>query len=262
MGMGLNKEVHLLNNLRKNILEMSYLNNSGHIPSALSMLDYSYWLFKESYIDILKDRLVIGKPYGSQAYYAIYAELGFIQKEDILSFGKTDHYLTHGITTSLPGVVFSEDTLASSVGVACGIALSLKNKQSEKKVYINISDASIQAGTIWEALMFADIHNLSNIYMTIDYNQLQVLNKLEGLSNIYQKINSFGWEVFETEGHIKNNIIQGLDFLFKNRPMKKPGVLIFHTIKGKGISFMENNLDWHYKTLDEFYYKKALKELD
>lgn len=249
------------NNLRKDIIDMSFKNNSGHIPSSLSMVDYLYWLFKENYVDITKDRLVIGKPFGAQAYYSVYADLGYIPKEDLANFGSTDHYLSHGVTTKLPGVVFSEDTLGSCLGVACGIALSLKNIKSDKKVYVNVSDGSLQAGTIWEAIMFAETYNLSNIFLTVDYNKLQILNELQGLDNLADKFKSFGWETYESDGHTKDKITKSLDNLFYNRPMKKPGVLIFDTVKGKGITFMENNLEWHYKTLDKETYDKCKVEL-
>jgi len=251
----------ILKELRKDILEMSYRNKSGHIPSSLSMVDYLYFLFKGDYLDISKDKLVIGKPFGSQAYYSVYAELGFIPKEDLSFFGKTDHYLTHGVTSKLPGVSFSEDTLGSCLGVACGIALSLINTGSDRKVYVNVSDASLQAGTLWEAIMLAETYNLSNIYMTVDYNKLQILNNLQGLDNLSKKFESFGWETFKTNGHDPESITQGLNDLFHNRVKQKPGVLLFDTVKGKGISFMESNLEWHYKTLDQESYAKGILEL-
>lgn len=252
----------MTNNLKKDILKMSYLADAGHIASALSMIDYIYILFKYNYVDIFHDKIVIGKPFGAQAYYAVFADMGIIKREDLWDFGKTGHYLTHGISANFKGISFSEETLASCLGVACGMALSLKNKKLDKKVYVNVSDASLQAGTMWEAIMFASTHNLNNIVMTVDYNKQQILCDTFGLDNLKLKFDSFGWRALQSDGHSEESIKSTYDEVFSSlNKITMPSVILFDTIKGKGVSFMERNLDWHYKMLSKELYEKALEEL-
>jgi len=250
----------MMTNLKRDILKMSYLAEAGHIASALSMVDYLYILFKEGYIDLRKDKIVIGKPYGAQAYYVIFSELGIFPRKELWNFGKTGHFLTHGISANFPGIDFSEETLASCLGVACGMALSQKNKGTDKKVYVNISDASLQAGTIWEAAMFASTHNLGNIVMTVDFNKQQILCDTFGMKNLVDKFKSFGWQVIKRDGHNNDEIRNAYDRAFSGSCLNKPKVILFDTIKGKGVSFMEQNRDWHYKMLTEELFLKAIKE--
>jgi len=252
--------------LKKDILKMSYVAGAGHIASSLSMIDYLHILFKEKYIDLVEDKIVIGKPFGAQAYYVVFSDLNVFDRKELWNFGKTGHFLTHGISANFPGIDFAEETLASCLGVACGMALSLKNKESSKKVYVNISDASLQAGTVWEAAMFASTHKLNNIVMTVDYNKQQILCDTMGMENLAEKFESFGWHVIQRNGHIEYEIRQAYNMAFDDEyptamfRIDKPTVILFDTIKGKDVSFMEKNRDWHYKMLTKELYLKAIKE--
>lgn len=247
--------------IRRDIVEMSYISKAGHIPSALSMVDYVSILFKKKYVSLTQDRIVIGKPYGAQAYYATFKDIGLLNGHDLFRFGKTGSILTHGITSNFPGIDFAEETLGSCLGVACGLALSMKNNETPGKVYVNISDASLQAGTIWEAIMFASTHNLESITMTVDYNKLQILGTLFGLDNLESKFKSFGWRVIHEDGHESAAITKAYNEAFSSNPHRQPTVILFDTVKGKGISFMEGDPDWHYKVLDKESCLKALGEL-
>lgn len=245
--------------LRKYILDMSFQNNAGHIPSALSMVDYLYVLFKEEYVKLGLDKVIIGKPYGAQAYYSIFSDMGIISKDDLKLFGKEGSYLSYGITAKFKNITYAEDTLSSCLGVACGIALSLKNKKENNIVYVNISDASLQAGTVWEAIMFASSRKLDNILLTVDFNKQQVLCETFGMDNIDEKFKSFGWDVLHTNGHSYEDIKKAYE-TYKNSERLKPFVIIFDTVKGKGVSFMENNRSWHYRPLNEIEYNLSCKE--
>ena len=249
-----------IKNIRRNILKMSHLTKAGHIPSALSMVDYLYILFKSNFIDITEDKVLIGKPYGSQAYYAVFADMGLIEEEDLWTFGEDDSLLTYGVTAKFPGIDFAEDTLASCLGVACGMALSFKNRSIDKKVYINVSDASLQAGTVWEGVMFASANNLNNMVLTVDYNKQQILCETFGLERIEEMFRSFNWQVYRCDGHDPKQILKAYKHYFSRVP-SKPTVFIFDTIKGKGVSFMESDLKWHYKYLTDEDYNNACLEV-
>jgi len=252
-------EIEDLNNIRKDILRMSFLSKAGHIPSALSMVDYLYILFKYRYLNLFEDKIVIGKTYGAQAYYVVFSKIGVFPKIELDNFGKTGHFLTHGISANFPGIDFAEETLASCLGVACGMALSLKNKNSSKKVYVNVSDASLQAGTIWEAAMFASTFNLSDIVMTVDLNRQQILCDTMGMESLDDKFVSFGWNVIQKNGHNLKDIKEAYKLAFSENYSGKPTVILFNTLKGKGVSFMEGDLNWHYMSLTEELYREAIE---
>ena len=251
----------LSNDVRKDIIDISYKHGAGHIPSALSMVDYVSVLFSK-YYDIQKDKFVVGKPYGSQAYYSTFERLGIVEDDVLANFGKVSKNLTYGITHEHPLVSFADDTLGNALSVACGIAMASK----DSRVFVNLSDAVMQAGTIWEAIMFASSNKLNNLVLMIDNNNLQCLgntSSVVGIEPIDARLDAFGWETHRVQG----NSIPSIDFHFKKyfkrkTDIDKPVVFIFDTIKGKGISFMENKEEWHYKTLSENDYISAKKELE
>jgi transketolase len=243
--------------IRKDILDMSYLAQVGHIPSALSMVDYLAVLFNK-FLNPSITTIVLGKPFGAQAYYAIFAELGLIDKNWNL-YGTSLEEWRYIIGREHRLIKFIDDTMGNALGVACGICLRNKNL-----VYVNLSDASIQEGSVWEAIMFASHQNLGNLIVTIDNNNMQVLGNVSdvlGISPLGKKFKSFGWRVFEGDGHKITDIENIYLRAFRSNKMNQPTVIIFNTIKGKGISFMENNKDWHYKLLDDDVYKMALQEI-
>ena len=247
--------------VKKDILHMSLFNKAGHISSALSMSDYLTVLFN-SFFDFSKDKLIIGKPYGSQAYYSIFKRLGLTEEDPSEEFGGSKKNLTYGITHDHPLVDFADDTLGNSLSVACGIALASRNV----KVFVNISDAALQAGTVWEAIMFASTNKLNNLILLIDNNNLQCLGNTSDIVSvepISKRLESFGWDVYLTEGNNLSSVIYNLNSSkVKNEIPSKPTAFIFKTTKGSGISFMENKKEWHYRTLTSEEFNLALMELE
>lgn len=217
------------------LLKYSYENNLGHIPSALSMLDYLEIVFQ--YIKI-NDNIVIGKPFGSQAYYLIWKKLGWLENIHNLHIGVKHEEINF--------VNYSEETIGNALGVAAGISLA-----SEKKTYVNITDGSLQMGNTLEAIQFIGQHKL-NILVTVDFNDAQVIGKTSDIINVNPVINFFrenNFNVYTVNGHDKveiNNV------MFNCINISTPVVIIFFTRKGFPFLEMENDIKkWHYRKLNE-----------
>lgn len=212
--------------MRKELLEYSYKHNLGHIPSALSMLDYVNELFSKRLVTP-DDKIVIGKPFGAQAYYIIWKNLGYLNDIDNLSIAvKHDE---------IPFVDYSEETIGDSLGVAAGIAMT-----TDQLVWVNLTDATLQMGATLEAIQFIGQHKLKNILVTVDYNESQVTGKTSDIISVEPVINFFenyGWEVYYD---LQN-------FSISNNPK----VFIMRTVKGHGIPSMERDIKkWHYKKIE------------
>lgn len=219
--------------MKKEILEYSYKHNLAHIPSALSMVTYLEKMFTLVKKD---DIIVIGKPFGSQAYYLVWQNLGWLQEIDNLHMGvKHDE---------IEFVDYSEETIGNALGVASGIALV-----SDTKVYVNLSDASLQMGNTLEAIQFIG-HHQQNILVTIDANGSQVTGdtkKIIDIEPVYKMFKDYGWKVIDVSEHDKH---LGLKLKFAYDEIK-PTVVIVRTKKGSGIKSMEKDIKkWHYKKID------------
>lgn len=241
----------------KDILQMSYAAQCGHIPSALSMITYLSVILGDDKICPQKYRFVLGKPFGSQAYYSIFSRLGWIDA-DISKFGSTiDNKWRYIIQKDNPVVSYIDESMGNCLSIANGFALA------NKEVYINISDAAFQEGSIWEAALFAGTHHLNRIFMTVDYNGLQALGKtkdINDLGHLEDKLTNFGWKVFMCDGHNKRKIFSVYKKACNYRTNKnKPTAILFKTQKGHGVKFMENNSSWHYKTLNAQLLNEALE---
>lgn len=242
--------------IRRLILEMSYKAKTAHIPSAISMCDYLGVLFEKT-VSPQTHRFVLGKPFGAQTYYALFAYYGWAS-DNFFRYGSLDVEWRYIIQKDHPLITYIDESMGNCLSVACGIALA------RKKVFVNISDAAFQEGSIWESILYAGAHNLSNLSMAVDNNNMQALGKISEISDIGDvsiKLNDFGWEVFECDGH---DIDKLHELCNMPRIMKsnKPKAFVFHTTKGQGVSFLEENSLWHYSILDEISLKKALKELE
>lgn len=242
--------------IRSAILTMSYNAQVAHIPSALSQCDYLGMLFMDKGITPDKYKFIFGKPYGSQAYYALFNECGW-SKEDLNGFGSINPKWRYIIQSSHPLVEYIDESMGNCISVGCGLAIGGHN------VFINISDAAFQEGTIWESILFAGAKKLNNIILAIDYNKMQALGPIDSiltLDPLKEKLEAFGWETIVTGGN-------DLDMLYKDLPSfnhyvkTKPLALIFNTVKGFGCPLMENNESWHYRCLKEEEYKIALNLL-
>ena len=241
--------------IRRDILEMSYRAQVGHIPSALSMVDYLMVAF-ERFVDPRRDRLVLGKPYGAQAYYATFAQRSWIEPHWD-QYGSCDPSWTYIMSREHPLVTFIDDTMGNALSVACGVALSFPGL-----VFVNVSDAYLQAGSAWEAIMFAGFHALDNLLLTIDNNRMQVLGRTHEILDVEplnERFTSFGWRVLRADGHDFKQI-EAVYNEARDEPCG-PTVLIFDTEKGHGIPFMVNDPAWHYRIIDAETLQRALTEL-
>lgn len=207
-----------------------------HIPSALSMLTYVETLFRDELIKPYRDRIVIGKPFGSQTYYLLWRDLGYIDNIEKLSVGVKHQEIDF--------VDYGEETMGNALGVSIGIALA----NPGQTVWVNLTDATLQMGSTLEALQYIGHHNISNIIVTVDYNDMQVTGRTEDVlrvSPVIDMCRSYDWTVKRVPGHdphaIKKQWVS---------THTRPVLQIYETIKGYGVDYMiADPVKWHYKTL-------------
>lgn len=224
--------------MRNKLLTYSFKNNLSHIPSALSMLDYVEVLFKERFVT-LSDFIVIGKPFGAQAYYVVWEEMGLIANSERLSVGVKHDEIYF--------VDYADETIGNALGVAIGLSIANPNK----RVWVNISDATLQMGNTLEAIQFIGQHNLKNIFVTVDYNNAQVTGRTSDIISIdpcKTFFSSYGWQMSDVNGHDKNELIK----TFSNVSKEHPNVIFCNTIKGYGVKVMADNIQkWHYRKISD-----------
>lgn len=257
-------------NIRKNILEMIYTASSGHPGGALSCADILTALyFSEMKVDRNnpkdenRDRFVLSKGHASAALYATLAEKGFIPKEDLLGFRNINSILQgHPDMKKISGVDMSTGSLGQGLSVANGMAMAGKLDNKTYRVYCLMGDGEIEEGQIWEAAMTASHYQLDNLCAIVDNNNLQIDGKVTEVMNVHpidEKFKSFGFHVINIDG---NKIDEILNAFTEARTIKgKPTAIIAKTIKGKGISFMENQVGWHGKAPSKEEYETAIQEL-
>jgi transketolase len=254
-------------NIRKNSLRMVHRAKASHIASALSICDIIAVLYgKVMFFDSTnnkndkRDRFILSKGHACVAIYSILRELNFISDEDIESYGENFSPLMNHISHQVPGVEFSTGSLGHGLPFAAGKALAAKINNDTWKTYVLLSDGEMDEGSNWEALMYSAHHELENLTIIIDYNKLQSLDTISNTLNLeplISKLESFGCFVFNIDGHVHNEILNA----FTAKVNKKPKVILANTIKGKGVSFMENKILWHYKNPNDIELDLALKEL-
>ena len=256
--------------VRKDIIEEIYNAKSGHPGGALSIADILTVLyFNQMNIDTSnpqkedRDRLVLSKGHASAAIYAILAERGFFNKEELSKFRKLGSMLQgHPDMKKVPGIDMSSGSLGQGLSIACGMALGSKLKKQNNRVYTIVGDGEIEEGQIWESAMTASHYKLDNLCLIVDYNNLQIDGKITDVMNsnpIDKKFESFGFEVFNIDG---NEIEELINTFEKAKGIKeKPVAIVARTVKGKGVSFMENKQEWHGKAPSEEEYNTAMKEL-
>lgn len=262
----------IANNVRIDILEEVYNAKSGHIGGAFSIVDILTVLyFNEMNIDAKspdspdRDRLVLSKGHASAALYAVLAEKGYIDKEELKTFRNIDSNLQgHPDMNKVPGVDMTTGSLGQGLSVANGMALSSKLDSRGYRVYCILGDGELQEGQIWEAAMTAEKYQLDNLCVIIDANELQLTDttmNVKGINqnDIEQKFRAFGFQTVVIDGHNIESIIRALTIAEMTKG--KPTAIICKTIKGKGVSFMENQIDWHGKAPNDEEYKIAIQEL-
>ena len=256
--------------VRQGIIEAVDRGKSGHPGGSLSIADIMTVLyFYEMKIDEKnpkweeRDRLVLSKGHCSPALYSCLANKGYFEKEELQTFRKIESKLQgHPDMNKVPGVDMTSGSLGQGLSVANGMAISAKLDDKNYRVYCILGDGEIEEGQIWEAAMASNKYKLDNLCVIVDNNNLQIDGTIEEVMSSYpidEKFRSFGFQVINIDGHDIDEIIKAFD-VAKN-VKEKPTCIIAKTTKGKGISFMQNQVGWHGKAPNEEQYKKAMEEL-
>jgi transketolase len=209
-----------------------------------------------------RDRYILSKGHAAAAVYATLANVGAIPRSDLNQYGKYGSiYMTH-ISSRVPGVEFSTGSLGHGLPFGAGKALAAKKGGNSWRVFVQLSDGEMDEGTNWEAILFAGHHRLDNLVIVVDYNKLQSLDLVSRTLNLEplgEKLRAFGWSVRECDGHDH----MALNEMLSTIPWEpgKPSALVAHTVKGKGVSFMENKVEWHYRSPNDQQLQQALAEL-
>ena len=265
----LNNSIDLARKIRINAIKMVAKSNSSHIGSSLSMAD----ILAVLYMDILRvdpsrpewserDRFILSKGHAATGLYAALALCGFFPMAWLERFCQDDSLLLGHVSHHVPGVELSTGSLGHGLPVGCGLALANKRAKKTQRVFVLLSDGECDEGSNWEAALFAAHHKLDNIVAIVDANGLQGFGRVEeilGLNPLAEKWRAFGWAAREIDGHDHDS----LRTLLNQIPLEadRPSLLVAHTIKGKGVSFMEDQLAWHYKSPNPEQLSQALKQL-
>ncbi len=261
---------NLAKKIRLHALNMTSLGGSSHIGSIFSMADILAVLYGKilrvdpknpKWAD--RDRFILSKGHAGGGVYAALAESGFFDVEKLKTHYQDGSDLSgHVSHKGIPGVELSTGSLGHGLGVGTGMAMAAKLDERDNKVFVLLSDGECDEGSNWEAILFASHHKLDNLVAIIDYNKLQSLATVKTTLNLEPfatKWRAFGWQVVEADGHNHEDLIAKLSSLPAKK--NKPTVVIAHTTKGKGVSFMENQVLWHYRTARGEEYDAALREL-
>ena len=264
---GLNE---IANVIRKDIVSMICKSKSGHPGGSLSAVEILTALyFDQMNIDPTnpkmedRDRFVLSKGHAAPALYATLSERGYFDKEELNHLRQIGSMLQgHPDMKKIPGVEMSTGSLGQGFSVACGMAMAAKLDNAPWNVYALLGDGEVQEGIIWEAAMSAAHYKLDNMIAFLDYNGLQIDGDVESVMNINpieDKFKTFGWNVITIDGHDFDQIFAALDMA--KDTVDKPTMIIAKTIKGKGVSFMENQASWHGSAPSEEQLQQALSEL-
>jgi transketolase len=257
--------------IRKHAVRMTNRGKSSHVASILSIAD----ILAVLYGGILhyrsqepawpgRDRFILSKGHAGAGVYAVLAEMGFFPIEWLAHYCKPGSKLSgHVSHIGIPGVEFSTGSLGHGLSVGTGMAYAGKQDDQAFRVFVLLSDGECDEGSNWEAILFAAHHKLSNLIAVIDYNKIQSLASVEEtlrLEPFADKWRTFGWSVREINGHDHDALSEALDV--QPAPGGPPTCIIAHTTKGKGVSFMENSVLWHYRTPQGEEYEAAMEELE
>lgn len=259
------------NEIRRRDLRAVYEAGAGHIGGEMSVTDLLTALYfnvlhvdPQNPLDPNRDRFVLSKGHTACALYVTLAERGFIPREEISTFLKPMSRLNgHPNRTKVPGVETNTGPLGHGLPVAVGMAKAAKLSKADWKTYVITGDGEMQEGSNWEALMAAAQFQLDNLTLVIDHNRLQQgarLAETNNLAPIAPRLEAFGWEAVEIDGHNMEEILAALSH--ENRIVGKPRGIVAHTNKGQGISFMSDNVAWHHKVPNADQYAQAMAELE
>lgn len=258
------------NELRLHVIEMTTAAGSGHPGGSLSSAD----LIASLYFSVMKhdpknpqwedrDRFVLSKGHVAPVLYAALAESGYFPVKDLVTLRKMGSKLQgHPVRGKVPGVEMSTGSLGQGLSMACGIALAGKMDKKDYYTYCLLGDGELQSGQNWEAAMFAVQYDLTHLIAFVDRNRLQIegdTEKVMGLDSLTEKFLAFGWNVYEIDGHNIDHILGAVKVAKANK--EGPSIIVMNTVKGKGVSFMENNAGFHGRACKPDEYEKAVKEL-
>tara|TARA_Y100001958_G_C21210985_1_gene536705 strand:- start:595 stop:1419 length:825 start_codon:yes stop_codon:yes gene_type:complete len=263
------KITEMCRKMRLRVLELTYgVGLSGtHLGAGLSVVETLAILYgkilninKNNLHDDKRDRFILSKGHSAMALFTALEYCGYIKKEDLDTFEKNGSpYYAHAKRNLSEGIEFSGGSLSLGLSFGVGVAISCKINKLKNHIYVLVGDGECDEGLIWESLMSAAHYNLTNLTLIVDFNKLQsdgYTKDIMDKSTLGLKIESFGFNVCEIDGH---NLTE-LDKSFLNKHTSKPNAIIAHTIKGKGVSFMENSVDWHHGSLNSEQYKIAVSE--
>lgn len=256
-------DLHAIAKEARNLaLDMVYEAQSGHIGGSLSCTDIITSIYFHAFSE--GDKFVLSKGHCSPALYAVLALKGYFDKSLLKKFRKIDGDLQgHPTLGSVPGIDMTTGSLGQGISAACGIAKAFKMDKNESFIYSLMGDGEQEEGQVWEAAMFASHYKLDNLIAIVDYNNLQIDGNVEdvmGIAPLDKKWEAFGWDVKIIDGHDFEEINKALDEAKANRN-SKPKMIIAKTVKGKGVSFMENNYAWHGTAPKLEQYELAKKDL-
>ena len=257
--------------IRKTVLEMIYLAGKGHIGGAFSCTDIMVALY---YGNVLRldhskkdwpgrDRFILSKGHSCAALYAILADLGYFKDSELENYQKEGSILRGHPDRRIPGIEADTGSLGHGLGIGAGLALSAKLNKKDFRTFVLLGDGECYEGSIWEALMFASHHRLNNLIAIVDNNGLcstGIIKDSLCMEPLCEKWKAFGWDVVKVDGHSFKDLLQVFSSL-SNRDSCKPLVMIADTVKGKGISFMENSPLWHHGVPKGQMLETARKEL-
>ena len=260
---------NLAKKIKEHILKISHRARSPHVGSSLSIADILAVLYGGIlHVDPKqpewseRDRFILSKGHACTALYAVLAERGFLPKSWLEMYKDDGSYLPRHATHNIPGIEASTGSLGHGLSIGCGMALAAKSAGHNYRVFVLLSDGECDEGATWEAALFASHRRLDNLVAIIDYNKLQAFGKVKEVLNLdplLEKWKAFGWEGKEIDGHDLRQVEDALIHI----PLsyRQPTCIVAHTIKGKGVSFMENRLEWHYWPPDDKQLNQALAEL-
>ncbi len=259
--------------IRRNGLEMTHISRGSHIGSVFSVAEIIAVLYS-SVLNVDpkepkkpdRDRLILSKGHAGSAVYAALAETGFFPVEQLKTHYANGSILSDHVShKGVPGVEVSTGALGHGLGIGAGMALGAKMDGARWRTYVVLGDGECDEGSIWEAALQAAQYKLDRLIAVVDYNHMQSLTTVDEtlrLEPFEQKWKDFGWNAESVDGHDTDALIAAFGRAKENAGSRKPYVILAHTVKGKGVSFMENNILWHYRTPQGEEYDAALKELE
>ncbi|MBI3955031.1 transketolase [Candidatus Gottesmanbacteria bacterium] len=261
------KYIKLAKNIRRKIVKISHQAKVGHVGSAYSIVEILIALYfgimkidKKTIKDDNRDRFILSKGHAAPALYAVLHEKGLLTDKNLAYYCRDNSIFEEHPKHHIEAIEVSTGSLGHGLSIGAGLAMGGKLKKQKSNVFVLMSDAECDEGEVWEAALFAGHHKLSNLLLFLDYNKVQALGTTKDvldLEPLAKKWQSFGWKAVEVDGHNTNALISA----WMNNSSSGPTIYICHTTRGKGVSFMENVIDWHYKNPDETDLKKSLEEL-